>query len=52
MHSLLAKSDPDVLAYAAQLGDENVVREFLNGFPNEVCDMKEVKCERHLHSNG
>ena len=36
LHSLLAAGDPDVLAYAAQLGDENVVREFLKDAPNEV----------------
>lgn len=36
LHSSLAAGNPDVLAYAAQLGDENVVREFLKDAPNEV----------------
>ena len=36
LHSLLAERDPDVLAYAAQLGDEHVIREFLKNAPNEV----------------
>lgn len=37
LHSLLAVSNPDVLAYAAQLGDGHVIREFLKDAPNEVC---------------
>ena len=36
VHSLLAEGKPDVLAYAAQLGDEHVIREYLKNFPNEV----------------
>ena len=36
LHSLLAERDPDVLAYAAQLGDEHVIRNFLKNAPNEV----------------
>ena len=36
MHTLLSENDPDVLGYAAQLGNEMVVREFLKDSPNEV----------------
>ena len=36
VHSLLAERNPAVLAYAAKLGDEHVIREFLKNFPNEV----------------
>lgn len=36
VHSLLAESNPAVLSYAAQLGDEHVIREYLKNFPNEV----------------
>ena len=36
VHSLLAESNPAVLAYAAQLGDQHVIKEYLKNFPNEV----------------
>lgn len=36
MHALLSENDPGVLGYAAQLGNELVVREYLNSSPNEV----------------
>ena len=36
VHSLLAESNPAVLAHAAQIGDEHVIKEFLKTFPNEV----------------
>lgn len=36
VHSFLAESNPAVLGYAAQLGDEHVIREYLKNYPNEV----------------
>ena len=38
VHLLLAQSNPDVLAYAAQLEDDTIIREYLTGCPNEVSD--------------
>ena len=40
VHSLLAESNPAVLAYAALLGDEHVIKEYLKNFPNEVFNCK------------
>ena len=34
---LLEQSNPDVLAYAAQLEDDTYIQEYLTGCPNEVC---------------
>ena len=36
VHTLLAESKPAVLAYAAQLGDKHIIKEYLKNFPNEV----------------
>ena len=36
VHSLLAEGNPAVLAYAAKLGDDHVIREYLKNYPNEV----------------
>ena len=36
VQTLLAERNSDVVAYAAQLGDEYVIREYLNTAPNEV----------------
>ena len=38
VQSLLAEGNPDVVAYAAKLGDEHVIREYLKNYPNEVCN--------------
>lgn len=36
VQTYLAEGNSDVVAYAAQLGDGNVIREYLNTAPNEV----------------
>ena len=36
VQTLLAEGNSDVVAYAAQLGDDYVIREYLKTSPNEV----------------
>ena len=36
VNTLLADSNPAVLVYAAKLGDEHVIKEYLQNSPNEV----------------
>ena len=36
VQSLLADGNPDVVAYAAKLGDVHVIRGYLKSYPNEV----------------
>ena len=36
VHQLLEQSNPDVLAYAARLEDDNYIKEYLASCPNEV----------------
>ena len=36
VQSLLVDGNPNVVAYAAKLGDVHVIREYLKNYPNEV----------------
>lgn len=52
VNTLLADGNPAVLVYAAQLGDEHVIKEYLQNFPNEVNASISVHDSSKLNKGG